>query len=79
MKRTAGADVPAVCFLRETLKMGRGLFDAYQISKKISRQITRNKNSYRAESGLDYVKIKYHNKFASLIIKNRRRFFLYPK
>jgi hypothetical protein len=26
MKRTAGADVPAVCFLRETLKMGRGLF-----------------------------------------------------
>ena len=29
MKRTAGADVPAVCFLRETLKMGRGLFDAY--------------------------------------------------
>lgn len=29
MKRTAGTDVPAVCFLRETLKMGRGLFDAY--------------------------------------------------
>ena len=29
MKRAAGADVPAVCFLRETLKMGRGLFDAY--------------------------------------------------
>lgn len=29
MKRTAGADVPAVCFLRETLKMGCGLFDAY--------------------------------------------------
>ena len=29
MKRTAGADVPAVRFLRETLKMGRGLFDAY--------------------------------------------------
>ena len=26
MKRAAGADVPAVCFLRETLKMGRGLF-----------------------------------------------------
>lgn len=29
MKRTAGADAPAVCFLRETLKMGRGLFDGY--------------------------------------------------
>ena len=32
MKRTAGADVPAVCFLRETLKMGRGLFDAYIVT-----------------------------------------------
>ena len=31
MKRAAGADVPAVCFLRETLKMGRGLFDAYVV------------------------------------------------
>lgn len=29
MKRTAVADAPAVCFLRETLKMGRGLFDGY--------------------------------------------------